>query len=162
VPEEKCRFAANNARLFQLRGNPPRRISGMQQQGGLRRWRGRTIDQPCHPSAKPEDGKQEELNEPAQGSSLKAFSDCHKIARVLGPRETGRSLSPHNIRTERFFGVLGVSAVKTSPPIGQDIYWLSFESNLHPLSPKSDRKRGRSPPSKSICHKSTVTARTSL
>src|ERR1700693_1756274 len=47
VPKPENEFAADHPRLFQLRGNPARRISGTQQQrtiGGRRKW---DIELPC-------------------------------------------------------------------------------------------------------------------
>ena len=56
----------------------------MQQQRSIGWGRNRGLDQPSHPAANGENGNQKQYGQRAQGSSVEAFSECHKVARVQG------------------------------------------------------------------------------
>src|SRR6202142_3420548 len=88
VPQSKGEFAADHACLFQLRRYFPCRIAGMKQQIGADWGRYRGIDLPGGPANDGEYCNQEQFNERAQGSSVEAFLNCHKVARVQGPLES--------------------------------------------------------------------------
>jgi hypothetical protein len=81
----------------------------MQQQRSIGWGRNRGMDQPSHPAANGENDNQEQLDQRAQGSSLEAFSECHKVARVQGRLEHGNAAlgrakapSPQKERSKRF------------------------------------------------------------
>src|ERR1700674_5274106 len=84
VPKPKKEFAADYSRLFQLRGDPARRISGTQQQRTIGGGRNRDLELPCGPAGSDENDNKEQLDQRAQGFSVEGFQIATKWLEYRG------------------------------------------------------------------------------
>src|SRR4029077_4023887 len=86
VPKPEDEFAADYPRFFQLRGDPPRRIPGSQQQRNIGGRRKRDIELPCGPAGSGENDNLKQLDQRAQGFSVEGFQIGTKWAEYRAGR----------------------------------------------------------------------------
>lgn len=79
MPKPEGKFAADDAGLFELRRDAPRRVAGTKHDKCLAGWRReRHIDLPGGEAGGSQNGNQEQCDQGAQDLSVEGFLECHK------------------------------------------------------------------------------------